>query len=131
MRKMSWAILAAVVVLLASPLSGYAGRKHVYVGAHVRVGHPACRAYHRPWRHHVPSSRLWVRGTVIWGPWFSCGYCAPPRVVIQQEPPVYVQPEEEPYYWYYCQDPQGYYPYVRNCPGGWMKVVPDVKPPQE
>jgi hypothetical protein len=52
-------------------------------------------------------------------------------VVVQQEPPVYVQPEEEPYYWYYCQDPQGYYPYVRSCPGGWMKVVPDVTPPDE
>ena len=27
-------------------------------------------------------------------------------------------------YWYYCTDPQGYYPYVRECPQGWMQVVP-------
>ena len=31
-------------------------------------------------------------------------------------------------YWYYCQNPQGYYPYVNSCPGGWMKVVPQPPP---
>jgi hypothetical protein len=131
MRKMSWVVLVVLVLVLAGPISSYAGRKHVYVGAHVRVGHPAWRGHHWPWRYHVPRSRFWLGSTVILGPWSSCGYYAAPRVVIEQEPPVYVQPEEEPYYWYYCQDPQGYYPYVRNCPGGWMKVVPDVTPPQE
>jgi hypothetical protein len=33
-------------------------------------------------------------------------------------------------YWYYCQKPQGYYPYVQECPTGWMKVVPSPPPPQ-
>ena len=131
MRKVSWVVLVALVLVLAGPISSYAGRKHVYMGANVRVGHPAWRGHHRPWTHHVPRSRFWLGSTVILGPWPSCGYYAAPRVVIEQDPPVYVQPEEEPYYWYYCQDPQGYYPYVRNCPGGWMKVVPDVTPPQE
>jgi hypothetical protein len=31
-------------------------------------------------------------------------------------------------YWYYCQEPEGYYPYVKRCPDGWLKVVP--APPQ-
>jgi hypothetical protein len=31
---------------------------------------------------------------------------------------------EEPNYWYYCHNPEGYYPYVKKCPSGWMKVVP-------
>ena len=44
--------------------------------------------------------------------------------------PYYQQPQEQPYYWYFCQDPQGYYPYIKSCPGGWMKVVPNVTPPQ-
>ena len=44
------------------------------------------------------------------------------------QPPVYNVPEPT-YYWYYCQDPQGYYPYVKSCPGGWMKVIPT--PPQQ
>lgn len=35
----------------------------------------------------------------------------------------------EPYYWYYCEGAQAYYPYVQQCPNGWMKVVPT--PPSE
>ena len=31
-------------------------------------------------------------------------------------------------YWYYCKSPAGYYPYVRNCPAGWMKVRPQDVP---
>jgi len=27
-------------------------------------------------------------------------------------------------YWYYCQDPAGYYPTVASCPGGWTQVAP-------
>ncbi|MGD0236098.1 MAG: hypothetical protein ABSC55_16385 [Syntrophorhabdales bacterium] len=43
------------------------------------------------------------------------------------QPPVYnTEPQQD--YWYYCQNPQGYYPYVTQCPGGWMRVVPT--PPQ-
>jgi hypothetical protein len=63
-------------------------------------------------------------------PFYPYGHHAPPPVIIQQQPPVYVQPEQqEENYWYYCPDPQGYYPYIRNCESGWMKVVPDATPP--
>jgi hypothetical protein len=53
----------------------------------------------------------------------------PPVIIQQQAPDVYVQPAPQPTYWYYCQDPAGYYPYVKQCPKGWMKVVPS--PPAE
>jgi hypothetical protein len=26
--------------------------------------------------------------------------------------------------WYYCADPQGYYPYVQQCRAGWQRVSP-------
>jgi hypothetical protein len=49
-----------------------------------------------------------------------------------QAPPAYNQPvQRQSYYWYYCQDPQGYYPYVKSCPGGWITVVPKVTPPSQ
>lgn len=32
-------------------------------------------------------------------------------------------------FWYYCQQSNAYYPYVRECPGGWEKVP--SKPPPE
>ncbi len=28
------------------------------------------------------------------------------------------------YSWYYCKSPDGYYPYVTACPGGWSEVPP-------
>jgi hypothetical protein len=144
MRKITCGILLTIVVLLASPMFSYAGRKHAYVGADIRVGHHGWRGPHRswrhhgwrgphrPWRHHVHRPRFYWGGTVVLNPWYPYGYYPTPPVVIQQESPVYVQPEQEqPYYWYYCQDPQGYYPYIKNCPDGWMKVVPEVTPPQQ
>lgn len=44
-------------------------------------------------------------------------------------PPVYEQQPPQPY-WYYCQNPGGYYPYVQQCPNGWLQVVPDARPAQ-
>ncbi len=46
-----------------------------------------------------------------------------PQVYIQPAPEAPGQPPEPPS-WYYCDDPQGYYPYVRQCPGGWRPVAP-------
>ncbi len=33
-------------------------------------------------------------------------------------------PAQQPAYWYYCPNPPGYYPYVKECPPGWMTVAP-------
>ena len=132
MRKIICGLLVVIALLLASPLSSHAGRKHVYFGADIRVGHHGRWGPHRPWRYHGHGPRFYWSGTLVMGPWYPYGYYPPPPVVIQQQSPVYVQPQEEqPYYWYYCQDPQGYYPYIKSCPGGWMKVVPEVNPPQQ
>ena len=70
----------------------------------------------------------------VWGP--SWGgyypYYSAPQVIIERPNVGYYIPPaprqaEEPAFWYYCKKPEGYYPYVKQCPGGWMKVVP--KPP--
>jgi hypothetical protein len=54
---------------------------------------------------------------------------APAPVYVQPAPQVYVQPPPpQTTYWYYCDNPQGYYPYVQQCPGGWRPVSPP--PPQ-
>jgi hypothetical protein len=34
-----------------------------------------------------------------------------------------------PQVWYYCQDPMGYYPYVRDCSTNWQAVPASVLPP--
>ena len=31
-------------------------------------------------------------------------------------------------YWYYCEQSDGYYPYVKECPAGWKQVTPTPPP---
>ena len=99
------------------------------------------------WHHGHHDGRLgwwWVVGG-IWYFYPRPVYPYPdpyvPPVVVQQSP-VYVQ--QPPEYvqqpsaaqqpvpsasqtWYYCDQARGYYPYVRECPGGW-KPVPATPP---
>jgi len=77
-----------------------------------------------------------------WGPWWWGApaypyyydyYWAPP-VVNQEQSRVYVQPApqvEQQSYWYFCPDSRNYYPYVKQCPSGWLKVVPSAPPDQK
>lgn len=67
-------------------------------------------------------------------PYFSYPYYYPyypPVVTVPTEPPVYIErdpPQTQqplaPGYWYYCSNPEGYYPYVKECPYGWRQVDP-------
>src|SRR5262249_46280687 len=69
---------------------------------------------------------VWLGLGPSWGP--SWPYDDPP-VVAAPPVAVYVEPSlSDPvppqYYWYYCENPQGYYPSVPQCPGGWRPVTP-------
>lgn len=57
-----------------------------------------------------------------WGPlvYGAPAYVAPP-VVYAPAAPVYAVPP--PATWYFCDNPQGYYPNVATCPGGWRTVA--------
>ena len=56
------------------------------------------------------------------GPYYYPG----PVVVQQPAPPVYVERSdsipEGAGTWYFCRESNGYYPYVKQCPGGWTRV---------
>jgi hypothetical protein len=45
-------------------------------------------------------------------------------VVVTPAPSVVGPPAAPPTFWYYCDRPQGYYPYVAQCPSGWRAVAP-------
>jgi len=51
-----------------------------------------------------------------------------PQSFIQQAPFEGTPAAESVSYWYYCEGAKAYYPYVRECPGGWLEVVPPVAP---
>jgi hypothetical protein len=64
-------------------------------------------------------------------------YVYPPAVVVHSSPPVYVErsiTQAEPAApqtqndWYYCAGSQTYYPYAKDCPGGWQRVPAQPSP---
>ncbi len=83
------------------------------------------RGYYRGWGPPI----FWGGPIVIAPPLLPFGYYPPPPPAVVRQAPVYVQPrDDDDSYWYYCEDPKGYYPYVSTCPSGWMKVVPHNRP---
>lgn len=58
-------------------------------------------------------------------------YTYPPAVIRYSPSPVYVErsiapaesaPSQAQNDWYYCAGSRTYYPYARECPGGWQRV---------
>lgn len=98
--------------------------------------------------HHGGGGWVWGSGFYFGAPYYPGSFYSPyyspyyypyypPSVVtVPVEPPTYIererpvqQPQQLPEgYWYFCSDPEGYYPYVKECPGGWRQV--DPIPPQ-
>ncbi len=75
------------------------------------------------------GTEVFIVSPFWWGPdwwWPPSPSYAGPATIVPQEPPVYLQPQ---YYWYYCPDPPGYYPYVQQCPSAWLTVVPPAATP--
>jgi hypothetical protein len=112
-KKWSFALLAlAAGLLTAGPASAWGGhghRSHVFVG--FNFGFPGYYPayYPAPYYYYPPAP-------VYYSP------------VIVQSPPVYTERQDiapqTQSYWYYCSAAKGYYPYVKDCPGGWQKVSP-------
>ena len=120
MKKVICLVLAALVVLMVNtlPADARGGHGGGRVGFGLSIG---------------PG--WWGPGW--WGPYPYYPYYPyypQQQIIVQQPPPeIDVQPApkaEEARYWYFCTDPQGYYPSVKKCPKGWLKVVPPAEPPE-
>lgn len=116
-------------LIIAFLLLGAAGLSAAGGGGHAHF-------YGHPHHSHAVVSFGFVAGP-IWGPWYyPPPYYNSPVVVEQVAPPVYIErqaPElasaqagssQPGNYWYYCEAADGYYPYVKECRGGWQKVAP-------
>ncbi len=120
--------------------SGSGSRPHPGGGFHPGGGsHPGGVPQHGWGGHPGWGARPWWGPRIYWGPavvwgggWYLPDYYYADPPVIMQEPSAYVQPQSEaPYYWYYCPNPPGYYPYIQQCPSQWMTVVPPPGPPPQ
>ena len=55
---------------------------------------------------------------------YAYPYTYPSQIYVQPSPQLSIQPPSSQPSWYYCDNPEGYYPYVQQCPGGWRTVAP-------
>jgi hypothetical protein len=100
-------LVLAGLVLAASLGAAPAAAGHVFVG--VGVGVPL---YPPPYYYgYPPPPVVYAPPPVVY---------SPPPVVVTPAVPAYVQQPTQT--WYYCDNPQGYYPYVNSCNSGWRQV---------
>ena len=120
MKKTSKLIagLSLALVGLVAADAAFAGGRHHHHGSRVRFafhfGAPiGIAAWGYPHHYYYSPAPVY--------------YSAP---VVVQQPPIYIEQQSAPApapaqsYWYYCSASRAYYPYVRDCPGGWQRVAP-------
>lgn len=88
--------------------------------------------HHRPYlRHGHTHYRVFIAPYWWYYPrtYHHYYYSTPVVVTPPPSPPEYIeQGNGDAAYWHYCSNPEGYYPYIKECPGGWQKVVPQAPP---
>jgi hypothetical protein len=101
------------------------GQHHGHHGHH--------RGHHRGHHHSRGHVGVVIGAPLYWGsgwhgdPYYGYPYSyryRPPVVV--PEPPVYIERGVTPAsaLWYFCGNPEGYYPYVKQCSMPWRTVTP-------
>jgi hypothetical protein len=140
MKALKVVVMMAMVLgagALAAESAFAGGRGGFHGGGHFHGGHSG---FHK--------SRvvvgIGVGVPVYWGPWYyPPAYYYPPSYYYPPYyayPPAYSAPtyiergdapaEQPSQWWYYCADSKAYYPYVKECPGGWQRVAPQPPPPR-
>jgi hypothetical protein len=144
-------LLIVVAALLVAGIGDSWADRRVYGRAGVYVGpgpYWGGAAYGRPFypRPFYPRSYYswpyYSRPYYSWSYYSWPGYPGPylyadpyyaPAVVVPPEPQVYIERSDDAIgqgqaaaqqYWYFCRGSNRYYPYVKECPGGWQRVLP-------
>jgi hypothetical protein len=134
-RIVAVVVMVGLFLIAAAPADARGGR-----GGGGGHGHGGRGGFHgqRFHGHHGFRSSV-VIGTGVWlGPYWG-PYWYPPYyplydpayttpVVVESQPQTFIQQSPAQSYWYYCEDARAYYPYVRECPAGWLTVVPQAPP---
>ena len=118
--------LAAVFIALmvAGAGNSWADRGHHHHGGNVQFGVVIGPTW---------GPVLYPPAPYYYPPYYFRSYYPPvvierpaPIVYVEQQPvaPTIAPPVQQTNYWYYCNDSRAYYPYVKECPGGWQKVLP-------
>lgn len=110
-RLMLAGALAAALAAAAMPASA-----HGYRGGHARLGFYFGVPLAVPYSYYYPPS-------YYYGPrvYYNEPLAVAPTYYIQQDNAA-VAAAPPGGTWYYCRDPQGYYPQVQQCPTPWQQV---------
>ncbi|MGD0961874.1 MAG: hypothetical protein ABSB19_18845 [Methylomonas sp.] len=118
--------LLLAVCCLYSPNNwawGHGGRFGVYIGApfyggYYGYGYGYPYAYPYGYPYYPPAV------AAVPAPMAPQTYIQQSPSVVQPPPPAVQQQPQQGSYWHFCSDPEGYYPYIKECPGGWQLVQP-------
>lgn len=117
-------LMALTLGALASA-PAMARRGHASVGVFIGPG------WYPPYYRYPP----YYYSPYYYSPYYNSPYYYPPYYApVVVAPPTYIEQGvvqapaptavPAPGYWYYCSTSAAYYPYVRECPGGWQQVAP-------
>jgi hypothetical protein len=122
MKTLPQSILAVTMALIAMVASGPAMAQH-HRGGGVRVGVHFGLPLYWPGYYAAPY--------YPYPAYAYPGYAYPAPAYVYAQPPVYVErggghtaiaPAQPQGDWYFCAQSNSYYPYVRECAGGWQRV---------
>ena len=115
MKRLALLLLATLLAATsATALAGGRHRHHSHLSLGFHFGVPL--GWYHPWYWSPPPVYYPVAPVVVQPP-------APTAFVERSD----VVPEGTAS-WYFCRESNGYYPYVKACPGGWERVP--ARPPQ-
>jgi len=107
------------ILTLSAILLGAAASAPAFAWGHTRfsfgvvIGAPFYPWYYPPYYYYPPA--------VVAAP-------AAPIAYVERDSSHAVAPPQRSY-WYYCEASRAYYPYAKECPAGWLRVVPQTTPP--
>jgi hypothetical protein len=123
-----------IFIILVFGLFSAKSLAHGHGGGHGGHGHSG-GGHHRYW-----GGSYYGLGILGWGnglryPYTNYGYSAVPfgypiyspatkSVITYIQQPVSHNEKYPPGYWYYCLNPPGYYPELKQCPQDWIQVSP-------
>jgi hypothetical protein len=130
MKLIKLLMLAIALLGSAATSTAWADRGHRVhhgrSGAHVGLylGLPLTWPYFS-----APYDPYYPYGPYYYSPYYRYGMPvqpAQPQVYIEQPQAQEQSPAQN--YWYFCSNPKGYYPYVKQCSSSWVQVTPQPPP---
>ena len=109
-RVLTLGLLAGLLAAASGPALAGGGHGHVHsrVVLGFNFGYPVYAPWYPPAYYYYPPAPVYV------SPPAPTQYVERGDVAPEQAPP--------PATWYFCRDSNAYYPYVKQCPGGWQRV---------